>query len=151
MFLAMTHVLFFEKPGCANNTRQKAWLAAAGHEVEAVSLLTHPWTREELLGFFQALPVAQWFNRAALRIKSGEVVPEQLNADKALKLLLAEPLLIRRPLLRALGRSAVGFDIQAVHAWLGLPQEVIAEQQQQNVEACLKTPQVQTCPEPDKS
>ena len=38
----MAKVIFYEKPGCANNAKQKALLAAAGHEVEARNLLTEP-------------------------------------------------------------------------------------------------------------
>jgi nitrogenase-associated protein len=149
----MTYVLFFEKPGCANNTRQKGWLAAAGHEVEAVSLLAHPWTRDELLSYFGALPVAQWFNRAAPRVKSGEVVPESLDAAAALQLMLAEPLLIRRPLLRVGERREVGFDVPSIHAWLGLPESVVKEHggaAPRSVEACLKTRHAPECPAPSK-
>jgi hypothetical protein len=50
-------------------------------------LLSEPWSRESLLAFLNPLPVDQWFNRAAPRIKSGEVVPEALDADDALALL----------------------------------------------------------------
>lgn len=150
----MADVLFFEKPGCANNTRQKAWLQQAGHDVDARSLLTHPWTRAELLAFFADLPVAQWFNRAAPRVKSGEVVPESLDAEQALALLLAEPLLIRRPLIQVAERREVGFDLAKIHAWLGLPENVVAEQTPRNVEACLKVDAPAAmpieCPEPAK-
>ena len=41
----MASVLFFEKPGCVNNTRQKALLAASGHSVWARNLLAEKWTR----------------------------------------------------------------------------------------------------------
>ncbi len=116
----MAIITFYEKPGCANNTRQKVLLAAAGHTVQAKSLLTEPWTRERLLQFFGNRPVAEWFNRAAPKVKSGEVVPEALNADTALALMLAEPLLIRRPLIEAERRREVGFDPEMIDAWLGL-------------------------------
>jgi nitrogenase-associated protein len=151
---SMTHIVFFEKPGCANNTRQKAWLAQAGHEIEAKSLLTHPWTPGELLSYLEVLPVAQWFNRAAPRVKSGEVVPEALDREAALALLLAEPLLIRRPLILAAGRRGVGFEVAAIHAWLGLPESVVQAltAAQVPVEACLKGPgpEAHECPEPKR-
>ncbi len=118
----MTHIHFYEKPGCGGNARQRALLEAAGHTLERHDLLTTPWTRERLLAFLGALPVAQWFNRAAPRVKSGEVVPEALDAEAALPLLLAEPLLIRRPLMQRAddGSRQVGFDADAVDAWIGL-------------------------------
>jgi nitrogenase-associated protein len=143
----MAHVVFFEKPGCANNRRQKAWLAAAGHEVEARSLLAHPFTADELRSYFGARPVAEWFNRAAPRVKSGEVLPERHDADSAIALMLAEPLLIRRPLIEAEGRREVGFDVAAIHAWLGLPEDVVAVEAPKNAEACLKADQA-ACPKP---
>ena len=116
----MVTVIFYEKPGCRNNTRQKTLLAAAGHAIVARNLLTEPWTAERLLEFFGRLPVAQWFNRAAPRVKSGEVVPEELTAETALELLLQDPLLIRRPLLEADGRKEAGFDQERIQAWIGL-------------------------------
>jgi nitrogenase-associated protein len=116
----MAQILFYEKPGCGNNTKQKALLAAAGHEVIARNLLTEPWTKERLLSFFGTHPVANWFNRAAPRIKSGEIVPVTMDADTALWLMLQDPLLIRRPLIEAEGRREIGFDQNLIHAWLGL-------------------------------
>lgn len=118
----MTHLVFFEKPGCGGNARQRAALLGAGHTLERRNLLTAHWTAETLLAFLAPLPVAHWFNRAAPRIKNGEVVPEALSADAALALLIAEPLLIRRPLMQntADGSRHVGFDTDAVTAWVGL-------------------------------
>jgi nitrogenase-associated protein len=116
----MTTVIFYEKPGCVNNTRQKMLLAAAGHTVLAKNLLTENWKRERLLSFFGSLPVAEWFNRAAPKVKSGEIVPEALSAETALALLWADPLLIRRPLIETEDRRVVGFDPVVIDAWLGL-------------------------------
>ena len=66
--------------------------------------------------------MAQWFNRAAPRVKSGEVRPEALDTCTALALMLQEPLLIRRPLMQRSdnGTRHVGFDTAAVDAWVGL-------------------------------
>lgn len=118
----MTQVIFYEKPGCGGNARQRALLEAAGHTLERRNLLGTAWTRESLLAFLAPLPVAQWFNRAAPRVKSGEVDPEALDADTALTLMLAEPLLIRRPLLQRTddGSRRVGFDAAEIDAWIGL-------------------------------
>jgi nitrogenase-associated protein len=118
----MTHLVFFEKPGCGGNARQRALLLAAGHRLDRRNLLTAHWTAESLLAFMAPLPVAQWFNRAAPRVKSGEVQPEMLDAEAALALLLAEPLLIRRPLMQRTDNQSrhVGFDAAAVDAWIGL-------------------------------
>jgi nitrogenase-associated protein len=116
----MVTLTFYEKPGCSNNSRQKALLIAAGHMIIARDLLTEPWTAERLLAFFGGRPIAEWFNRASPRLKSGEIIPEQLDTDTALQLMLQDPLLIRRPLLEAKGRKEVGFDQNLIHDWLGL-------------------------------
>ncbi|MBI5937337.1 MAG: hypothetical protein HY850_05760 [Betaproteobacteria bacterium] len=138
-------VVFYEKPGCANNTRQKALLAAAGHTVQAKSLLTEPWCAERLRAFFGDLPVAQWFNPSAPRIKSGEVQPAQLDAETALNLMLADPLLIRRPLMEVDGERRVGFDAAAVDAWIGLQSSALNDE---NLESCRKGHVAQPCPVP---
>ena len=118
----MTHLVFFEKPGCSGNAKQRALLEAAGHTLERRNLLTAHWTDERLLAFLAPLPVTQWFNRAAPRIKSGEIVPEQLDAASALTLLLAEPLLIRRPLMQRVddGTRLVGFDTAELERFIGI-------------------------------
>jgi len=116
----MATITFFEKTGCSGNARQKALLAESGHEVLARDLRHKAWTNLALLEFFIGLPVAQWFNRAAPAIKSGEIVPEELDEPTALALLRDNPLLIRRPLLQVGDERRVGFDATAIHAWIGL-------------------------------
>jgi nitrogenase-associated protein len=116
----MAHIIFFEKPGCGGNAKQKALLRAARHTLDVRDLLSWPWSAESLLAFLAPLPVAQWFNLTAPRIKSGEVNPAALDAQAALALLLAEPLLIRRPLMALGEERMVGFDADRVHAWVGL-------------------------------
>ena len=91
----MALVVFYEKPGCATNARQKQMLADAGHQLEVRNLLTERWTAQSLLPFLAGQPVSLWFNRAAPRVKSGEVDPAACDAETALLMLLADPLLIR--------------------------------------------------------
>ncbi len=116
----MATIQFWEKPGCSGNARQKALLAASGHTVIARSLLAEPWTAERLRAFFGARPVAEWFNRAAPRVKSGDVRPESLDERAALALMLEDRLLIRRPLIQVGERCEVGFDMALVDDWIGL-------------------------------
>lgn len=117
----MADIVFYEKPGCAGNARQRALLEAAGHRLQRRDLLTEPWTRERLLAFLAPLPVTQWFNRNAPRIRRGELRPEDFDADRALDALLADPLLIRRPLMeRSDGARMAGFDTGEVERFVGL-------------------------------
>lgn len=118
----MAHIVFYEKPGCGGNARQRAALLAAGHTLDVRSLLSTAWTAESLLAYLAPLPVADWFNQAAPRVKSGAIVTTRLGPDQALMLLLGDPLLIRRPLMHQPADDSrhVGFDTAAVHAWIGL-------------------------------
>lgn len=115
----MARIVFYEKPGCAGNLRQKQLLENAGYTVLVRNLLTEPWTAERLRGFFGARPVAEWFNRNAPKVKSGAVIPKALDAKTAMALLLAEPLLIRRPLIETGDKRTAGFDTDAARTWLG--------------------------------
>ncbi|TAL14336.1 MAG: hypothetical protein EPO01_19615 [Aquabacterium sp.] len=139
----MARIVFYEKPGCGGNARQKALLLAAGHELEVRDLLAWPWTRASLLDFLAPLPVAGWFNRAAPRVKSGEIDPDALPADAALAMLLADPLLIRRPLMACGEHRLVGFDLAAVREWVGLAATAPAAG---SLEGCAAT--VAPCPAP---
>jgi len=130
----MAAVVFYEKPGCINNTKQKRWLRESGHEVIERNLLAYPWNASELMRFFSGLPVADWFNPSAPRIKSGDIAPETLSADQAIAMMLAEPLLIRRPLMQVNAETMVGFDHEAVNRWIGLLQRI----QNDNLEVCAK-------------
>jgi nitrogenase-associated protein len=129
----MATITFFEKTGCAGNARQKKLLADSGHEVLARDLRHKAWTNLALLEFLIGLPVAQWFNASAPAIKSGEIVPGELDEPTALALLRENPLLIRRPLLQVGDERKVGFDATAIHAWIGL-RELPAD----DLEACQR-------------
>ncbi|HEY6896016.1 MAG TPA: ArsC/Spx/MgsR family protein [Rhodocyclaceae bacterium] len=141
----MAEILFFEKSGCSGNTRQKAMLEAAGHTVVARDLRDVAWSRAKLLSFLEGIPVALWFNRAAPDVKSGEIVPEELDECTALGLLQNNPLLIRRPLMEVAGVRRVGFDAEAVHAWIGLGDSALPEG---NLEACSHAPGQPSCKDP---
>ncbi len=127
----MAVVVFYEKPGCRGNARQKAVLEASGHSVVARSILDAPWTREQLRSFLKSLPLAQWFNPNAPAVKSGEIIPARFDEASALTLLLASPILIRRPLLEVDGVCRAGFDAAAIRDWIGL-----SAMPGENLEAC---------------
>lgn len=134
----MTQVIFYEKPGCINNAKQKALLWAAGHEVTAYNLLKTPWTVASLRPFFGDRPVVEWFNKTAPQVKLGEVVPETLDEQTALELMVQHPLLIRRPLIQVGDVCRVGFDRNQIDAWIGLTPTNIVE----DLETCPRTQKV---------
>jgi nitrogenase-associated protein len=148
----MAKVIFYEKPGCINNSKQKALLEAAGHSVEPHNLLTEPWTIKTLRPFFGNLPVSKWFNYTAPRIKSGEVIPTELDEQTALNLMLNDPLLIRRPLIQVGHRKEVGFNYDKITDWIRLKamdtwgQKVLTQLSQKDLETCPNSNQLNSIP-----
>jgi nitrogenase-associated protein len=128
----MATVYFYEKPGCINNTRQKKLLAAAGHQVVALNILTEPWQQDRLRAFFGERAMRDWFNYSAPALKYGEIDPDKLTEQQALALMAENPLLIRRPLMQVGDSLMAGFDQQAVDSWIGLKENETA----QNLESC---------------
>jgi nitrogenase-associated protein len=106
----MPTVKFWWQPGCSSNTRQIAILRETGSEVEVRDLLTEPWTPIKLFGFFAGRPVADWFEPSAPAVRNGSLDPFAFSASEALDRLVAEPALIRRPLMEVAGARRSGFD-----------------------------------------
>ena len=116
----MARVIFYEKPGCAGNARQKALLLASGHDVDARNLLAESWSSSSLRPFFGEKPVRDWFNAASPRVASGEINPDAVNPQEALVMMILDPTLIRRPLMRIGDHCEAGFDPHVVGRWIGL-------------------------------
>ena len=116
----MATIIFYEKPGCANNTRQKKLLMAAAHHVIAKNIQKEAWTEQSLRPFFGKLPVKDWFNSNAPDIKYSEIDPNAQSEAQALELMLNNPLLIRRPLMHIDDVFIAGFDQELLDHWIGL-------------------------------
>ncbi len=110
----MKPVLFYEKPGCATNAKQKRQLQQAGCIVFVRDLLNNGLTEAELYAFLEPLHVSAWFNPNAPKIKNGEIDISALSREQALKMLMREPILIRRPLMVIGNRKFCGYDAEAI-------------------------------------
>ena len=124
----MAHITYYTKLGCLTSAKQVDLLRQSGHEVEVLDLLAQPWQPEELLTYFGDLPVKLWFNPNSPRVKSGEIDPYAYESTAALKLMLTDHLLIRRPLMAFGDIRMCGFDPATLHASVGLgaPDDAIA-------------------------
>jgi nitrogenase-associated protein len=140
----MHAVVFYEKPGCLTNAKQKAVLEAHGCELAVRNLLTEPWSATRLYAFLSNRPVAEWFNPAAPRIKFGEIDPQLQDRHSALALLLKEPLLIRRPLLDTGFGKTAGFDDLTVLGPLGISADELGI----GIQSCSRSGKESGCPEP---
>jgi len=104
----MKTIVFYEKTGCVGNLQQKDFLRSWLHEnkygndyrLEVRDLLNTHWSETELRRFFADKPIRQWFNQSAPKIKSGEIDINNFGEKQAISLMLAEPILICRPLLQ---------------------------------------------------
>jgi nitrogenase-associated protein len=143
----METILFYEKPGCQNNIRQKKILELSGHVVESVNLLEHPWTKEELEHYLGEKPVADCFNPAAPVIKSGLVDPFDFTKEEALEEMIKEPLLIKRPLLKIGNHYIQGFDTAVLGNLINLKPVQGAE----NIVAESSISDLNSCPHIDNS
>ncbi|MET0026357.1 MAG: ArsC/Spx/MgsR family protein [Candidatus Thiodiazotropha sp.] len=137
----MSELVFFEKPGCIGNNRQKAILREHGISFEVRDLLTTQWTANTLRTFFSDTPVSQWFNDSAPRVKSGEILIDQMDEASALQLMVDDPILIRRPLMACDGLKQSGFVPGPVLDYLGVRLD-----EEQDLQSCPRVSQ--PCEEP---
>lgn len=116
----MKKIIFYEKPGCSENQRQKTELTAAGYDIDARDVTTEHWTPVGLRAFFAEKPVAEWFDPRAPRIVSGEIDPVALTPQAALVMMSVDPALIRGPLLKYRGRCGSALAGAELEIFLGL-------------------------------
>lgn len=112
-------VIFYHKPGCINNEKQKRILKSAQLNLDERNLLTENWDAETLKPFFGAYLISECFNNSAPAIKSGEIDPANLSFDEALALMVKHPILIRRPLLIVNGQHILGFNAKEIEIYSG--------------------------------
>jgi nitrogenase-associated protein len=118
--ISMTELVFYEKPGCVGNLKQQKLLTSQGIDYVVRDLISEPWSAQRLRPYFADKPITQWFNTTAPRIKSGELSIETLDENKALALMVEDPILIRRPLLEYRDLYQSGFEAGAVLTALGV-------------------------------
>lgn len=111
-------VIFYEKPGCQGNAKQKKLLGLYGVVFEARSILSEPWSEDELHSFFEGLEKEDIINKFAPKIKSGELKLSDYTKDELVKLMLKEPILIKRPLLILGEQKVCGFDVKKINSIL---------------------------------
>lgn len=149
----MAHITFYEKPGCINNTKQKKWLEAAGHDVFAVNILEQTWTQDALKPFFGEKPIQKCFNMTAPVIKSGELKPEEYTEDAAYTAMIKDPILIKRPLMNIDDTHFLqGFDKEKIDQLIGLDalpgsEEVVSMLNKDDLTICPQIAKNTSCDE----
>ncbi len=115
----MTSMIFFEKPGCINGEKQKKILIQAGNTLQCINILEHKWTEDKLLPFIQGKEPSTMMNYTAPAIKNGRIHPDRLSFQEAVSLMIADPILIKRPLIQIDQQYIQGFDDERLAAHLG--------------------------------
>lgn len=140
-------IVFYEKPGCKGNAKQRRKLEELGYSLDVRDMLVEPWTAETLRPYFGSRPVAEWFNQSAKKVKSGEIDPSSFDEAQALAVLIAEPMLIRRPLLKTAKGQAAGFQPGAILSAIGID----VPENDSVGEGCAATHRGQSCRPPAAS
>jgi hypothetical protein len=84
------------------------------------------------------MPLPEWFNMSAPRIKSGEVNPNDFDEVAAINAMIDDPYLIRRPLIDVGFELACGFDNLLVKKLLGESTDISYLQFCPNIEKTSK-------------
>ncbi|WP_432698458.1 hypothetical protein ACQUQP_08985 [Marinobacterium sp. YM272] len=135
----MAEVIFYEKPGCINNRKQKRLLQEAGHSLDARNLLSAQWSPDSLRPFL-GTEVSGWINKSHPDLKAGKLALDLKDPEAVLAQLCADPLLIRRPLMVVSGQCLQGFDAGQIDQLIGLkrlPDE--------DIETCPKSHTLDAC------
>jgi len=103
-------IVFYEKPGCAGNARQKKLLKQCGYELDVKDMLSTPWTKDELQNFFNGLEKSEIVNTSAPDIKNNVLNIDNVTKEQLIDMMLEKPLLIKRPLMKFNNKYLCGFD-----------------------------------------
>ncbi len=110
----MTPIIFYEKPGCVNNTKQKKRLVDCGFNVISTNLLETNFTKEQLLNFFEKKSIKDCINPNAPIVKNKELDVQNSSEEDLLALMIENPILIKRPLIAIGSNKFCGFELTKI-------------------------------------
>ena len=87
-----------------------------GAEIEERDYFKEPFREEELKALAGEAGVSQMFARRSPSLKKMGLAGKEMSDDEMLALMLQEPRLIRRPIIRIGGNMLVGANMKAVEA-----------------------------------
>ena len=92
----------------------RALLLQQGVELEERDFFKEPFTQQEIQGLASDVGLAQLFARRSPSLKKMGLADQELSDAQIVSLMLEEPRLVRRPLVRIGGRLLVGANQKAV-------------------------------------
>ena len=87
-------------------------------ELEERDFFKEPFTQQEIQDLASDVGMVQIFARRSPSLKKMGLADQDLSDEQMVSLMLQEPRLVRRPLVRMGGRLLVGANIKAVEAAL---------------------------------
>ncbi len=87
-------------------------------ELEERDFFKEPFTQQEIQELASDVGTAQMFARRSPSLKKMGLADQDLSEEQMVSLMLQEPRLVRRPLVRIGGRLLVGANLKAVEAAL---------------------------------
>jgi len=120
MFYVKKKIVFYEKPGCLGNKKQKELLKANGLEFEVKSILDTKWDKKTLESFFVGLEKNEIVNETAPKIKNGEIDLNSITKEQLIYKMINDPILIKRPLIIVEDNKICGFDMARLNDVLDL-------------------------------
>ncbi|MBI4202014.1 MAG: hypothetical protein HY532_02710 [Chloroflexi bacterium] len=92
----------------------RAWLHEHNFHPEERDFFAKPLTEAELRALLAGRPAAELFSWKSPAAKGLGLTPETATAEELIRLMLGEPRLIRRPILKAGQRLVIGADLRAM-------------------------------------
>lgn len=110
-----SNIIFYEKTGCAGNSRQKKVLKSFGIRFEVKSLLETNWDIVTLEPFFKNIDKTKIVNLSAPKIKNNDIDISFFTKNELIKMMCDDPILIKRPLIQIDQHYICGFDIKMIN------------------------------------
>jgi Spx/MgsR family transcriptional regulator len=111
--LNMNKIIDFYCWNSCNTCRQtKAYLVEKGYELNYRDFFKEPFTKSEIQTLLSGRPAAEMFNARSPSVKDLGINSDSLTSDEMIELMLVEPRLIRRPIVRVEGRIHFGTNIK---------------------------------------
>lgn len=89
-----------------------------GAEIEERDYFKEPFTEDELASLAGEIGASQMFAKRSPSLKKMGLAGKEMADDEMLALMLQEPRLVRRPIIRLRGRFLVGANLKAVESAL---------------------------------
>lgn len=106
----MKRVTLYTKSGCTTCLKARQFLLSQGIHYTERDIFKHPFNEGELRAIVAKRPVKEIFSYRSPSVKALGLDPDGLSEDDMIRHMLAEPRLIRRPLMTTGQALTVGFD-----------------------------------------